>query len=369
MMGKSTNSLSVYDFDDDDISMPNFHVGSSRLPGNSTSASKSSNNMDKAPVTSSQSPLFSMPILSEPVASSASLFGETTTPKKRSSKQRGKKGDSAEKVHLESANKRSSESQGSAGNFNPSSEKSKKGGAKNSKDKSADVSESFDSFGFDHLDTPEPIKTSDSNSGGSTRMSNSSEPLFASSDPKNRKLDKEPEKLNLTEPLFGSFDTNLSRKKPAMENESLNSRGNDLLSNIPTSSVDKGSELLPTSNPLSVDTSELDSAMNNILGLSPRMISPTPSINSKSKQGLKSPQLQTPKSTSPAARISPVPMVTGAVGTSTHQSQILPSSNEQIMSRPSTIASVTMVTSSSNSPYSAESLFSSQSKSLSTLFL
>lgn len=334
-------SLSVYDFDEDtDFSTPLFPFHQTRnISGNSNAKNQTTaSGSDKTP-TSSSSPLFSMPVITTESSSTTPLFEDfPMTPKKRGKHKKNRKAE--EKTTENSVSQKTD-------------------------------SDLLDSHCVDRLDTETSIE-SDRNSFSEVSKKNGDNPMekmdveysskdngfFDKTDTRQHSLSFPSEQTNSKTSTSVAFESQGSKEQQVsvgtqnMDTNRLDRTEGNLNSSrksaMPRSNAD------PMTN-LTVDTNDIESTVNNLLGLSPHMLSPSNQSNLRQKQVQQSPQLQTPKSASPASLKSP--MASPAV---TYQQQ-MHMSNDHIMSRTSISSSI------SNNPelsYSAESLFSSQSKHL-----
>nr|XP_022323291.1 uncharacterized protein LOC111124597 isoform X5 [Crassostrea virginica] len=339
------SSLSVYDFDEDtDFSTPLFPLHSTRnLTGNSNTKNQpaTSSNNDKPPPTSSSSPLFSMPVITTEPSSSTPLFEDfPLTPKKRGKHKKNKKVE--EKTVVENSGSKKSESDllnsndldrfddesRVEGNKNTSSEVTKKNGENSDGKMDVEFSPKDSRFLNNNDSRQHSFPSEQTNNKNSTSV------------PFESQGSKEQQQMSLT---TQNMETN--RLDRSEENLNSSKRSAAVRSNTDPMSVD--------SNPLTVDTNDIESTVNNLFALSPHMLSPSNQSTLRQKQLQQSPQLQTPKSASPASMKSP--MASPAV---TYQQQMHITS-DHIMSRTSVSSSIS---NNPDLPYSAESLFSTQSK-------
>ncbi|XP_061183777.1 mucin-17-like isoform X2 [Saccostrea echinata] len=335
-------SMSVYDFDEDtDFSTPLFPLHSSRnlSGGPNTKNQTASSSSDKTP-TSSSSPLFSMPVITtEPGSSTTPLFDDfPMTPKKRGKHKKNKKVE--EKISDVSVSKKAdNDLLNSHNSLDRLGSESRTDSDKNT---TSDVTKKSSENCLEKMDVQYSSKDNGFLSKSDTRQHSVNFPSEQSNNKNSSSISFESQ--GNTEQPMSITTQNMDSNRQDRSEGNLNTRR-------PTASRSNVDQMSVDTNPLTVDTNDIESTVNNLLGLSPHMLSPS---NMRHKQVQQSPQLQTPKSNSPASMKSPMTSPAIAYQQQTH----MPNDH---MARPSASSSI------STNPdltYSAESLFSSQSKHL-----
>jgi hypothetical protein len=345
-------SLSVYDFDDTDFSTPLFPLHSTRniSGGCNTKNQTASSSSDKTP-TSSSSPLFSMPVITTESSSTTPLFDDfPLTPKKRGKHKKNKKME--EMTSEMSGSKKSDNDLLNSNSLDRIASETRTESDKNS---SSDVTKKNSDNSLEKMDIDYSSKDS---------------VFLSKSDSRQHSLSFTNEQTNNENTTPVSFESrgNKEQQMPvttqSVDTTNRQDRAEGHLNTSRRSVASRSNvEQMPVdTNPLTVDTNDIESTVNNLLGLSPHMLSPGNHSNIRQKQVQQSPQLQTPKSASPVSIKSPmtspaVPMTSPAV---TYQQQ-MHMSNEHVMSRTSASSSISV---NPNLAYSAESLFNSPAKHL-----